>query len=277
MVPGSPRRGKIRSMLWSCASEAQVAHRIGGEGDVVAVLVGGASGGLHADAGGDARQHDLRDTAAAQLDVEAGAVESTQVAFGDGDVAGAAGQFGDDYVPALGQAATPAGGLGAARDGVAPVRGERDPDQHHGQVAGTEGVGEFGRTGDDLGAGVRLGGRADDAGLEVDHDEGGARIECGDGHGSGPSERASAFGFGEWSRGSVARSGADPAGTRGAGSCRPAAPVRWAQSAASAADAGAVPRKLKVCGSPAAEAIRAGSAAVPTAQSCRPRDVATQE
>ena len=89
-----------------------VAHGVGGERDVVAVLVGGAGGGFHADAGGDARQHDLGDTAAAQLDVETGAVEGAPVALGDGDVAGVAGQFVDDEVPALGAGAGWAGGMG---------------------------------------------------------------------------------------------------------------------------------------------------------------------
>src|SRR5581483_11406471 len=96
----------------------QVAHGVGGEGDVVAVLVRGAGGGLHADAGGDARQHDLRDTAAAQLDIETGAVEGTPVALGDGDVAGVTGQFGDHDVPALREGAARAGDLGAAGNRV---------------------------------------------------------------------------------------------------------------------------------------------------------------
>src|SRR5207248_1907102 len=81
----------------------EVGDRVGGDRDVIAVFMGGAGGGLDADAGGDARQHDLGDTAAAQLQIQAGAVEGAPVLLADGDVGGLPVEFGDELGPVGGR------------------------------------------------------------------------------------------------------------------------------------------------------------------------------
>ena len=52
-----------------------VGHRVDGKHHVVTVLVGGAGGGLHTQAGGDSGDHDLGDAALLQLLMQVGAPE----------------------------------------------------------------------------------------------------------------------------------------------------------------------------------------------------------
>ena len=160
----------------------QVGHRVGGEGDVVAVFVGGAGGRLDADAGRDTGQHDLGDAAAAQVDVEVGAVERAPVPLGDDDVLGMPGQLVDDLVGIGGRRTGPALQLGAAGQAIGAVGGEADPDQDHGKVVLPERIGELRRPVDHVRGRVRLAGKDGDAVLQVDDDEGGLGVDGGDGH-----------------------------------------------------------------------------------------------
>ncbi len=69
---------------------------------------------------------------------------------------------------------------------VGAVRRVRDADQDDGQALGAEGVGEPRGALHDVGRAVRGGGHAHEPLLEVDDDECGGGVECGDGHGYGP-------------------------------------------------------------------------------------------
>ena len=133
-----------------------VGHRVCGEHDVVAVVVGGACGGFDAGAGGDAGQHDLGDAEVAQQGVQAGVVEGAAAPLGDQVVARLPLQFVDDVRPARGKRAgaamaATAAGVGAAGSAAGDV------DQHDGEVMLTEGLrqgsrarhGARNRTGDD--------------------------------------------------------------------------------------------------------------------------------
>lgn len=185
---------------------------------MVAVLVGGAGAGLDADAGGDAGQHDLGDPAAAQLQVEVGAVEGAPVPLGDGDVLVVPGQFVDDDVPALREAAGAAGSVVAAAYGVRSVGGGGDPYEDDREALCAEGVREQHGPLHDLGGGV--GGEArvsDDAVLQVDDDEGGVRVERGDCHGQAFRRGVPVRVRRDRSGRGAAGSGTAPAGVREAG------------------------------------------------------------
>ena len=86
-----------------------VGHRVRGKHDVVAVVVGGACGGLDAGTGGDAGEHDLGDAEVAQQGVEAGVVEGAAAPLGDQVVARLPLELVDDVRPARGQRAGAAG------------------------------------------------------------------------------------------------------------------------------------------------------------------------
>src|ERR1700677_3627296 len=59
-----------------------VGHGVGGEDDVVAVVVGRAGGGLDADAGGDTGQYDLGDPELSEVGVEGGVVKGPPTPLG---------------------------------------------------------------------------------------------------------------------------------------------------------------------------------------------------
>ena len=83
-----PRRGNIFSNEFACVRGVGAAGGVLGEHDVVAQLPRVARGRFHADRRRDAGQHDGPDAAAAQLQVQLGAVERAPLALQDVDVAG---------------------------------------------------------------------------------------------------------------------------------------------------------------------------------------------
>src|SRR5882757_8583416 len=157
----------------------QVGHRVGDQRDVIAVFVRGPGGRLHPGTGGDPAQHDLRDAAPAQLDVEIGAVEGAPVSLGHNNVLGMPGQIGNDRVPSLGVGTGPARDVGAAGQRVRSVGGEADPYQHHGGVVRAESVGKLDAARHYVGNADGDGGQAEEAVLQVDQYERGALVEAG--------------------------------------------------------------------------------------------------
>jgi hypothetical protein len=94
-----------------------------------------------------------------------------------------AGQLVDDLVPALGPGAAAGAALGASGHRVREVRREADPDQYDRGVVAAEGFREADGVADHLGPAERGDRGADDAVLQVDQDERGARVQGGQCHG----------------------------------------------------------------------------------------------
>ena len=157
---------------------AACTHGVLDEDERIAALVGVAGRRLHAVVRRDAAQHDGGDAAAAQLQVEVGAVEGASLPLGHDDVALLWPELGHDV-----------GEVGRGRPGrrrlvdrcmqaIAAVGPQGDVDQHDRGVRGAEGIGQPDRGGDDLGGRVRRGGKGGDAALQVDQDErSAARVE----------------------------------------------------------------------------------------------------
>jgi hypothetical protein len=130
-------------------------------------------------AGHQAAQDDLGDGAAAQQGVEVGAVEGARVVFGDAQVGWLGAEFVDDGVPSGRWQRGGRREFVAAARGVGEVGGERDVDYHDRQAVRAEGIRELRGACHDLGAGGGDGRGGDDAGLQVDQDECGLRVESG--------------------------------------------------------------------------------------------------
>lgn len=122
------------------------------------MVEGGAGGRLDAEAGDQARQHDRRDPALGQHRVQPGLMECAEGAFDD-----------DGLVRARGARRVQ---VAAGRLLVGP--GTLDPDPHH-QGARAPGVlGQRQAPVAHFGTGPGMGFQGDDAGHEVDEDEGAA-------------------------------------------------------------------------------------------------------
>jgi hypothetical protein len=123
-----------------------IGHRVRGEHDVVAVVVGGACGRLDAGAGGDAGQDNLSDAEVPQQGVEAGVVEGTAAPLRDQVVARLQLKLVDDVRPARGKRAGAAVAAGVGPAGSAA----RDVDQHEREAMLAEGLRQGCRRGHDV-------------------------------------------------------------------------------------------------------------------------------
>jgi hypothetical protein len=154
----------------------RVGHGVDGEGDVEPLLVRLAGGRLDPDAGGDARDDDLRDAPGLQVLRKARVGERAPLPLRHDVVVRLRVQGGDEISPSGGRLST------AARLFRPACWRTGDRDEHDRQPVPTEGVSERAGVRHDLVDGVD-GGGSEDASLQIDDDEGGRRVKGGDGHG----------------------------------------------------------------------------------------------
>jgi hypothetical protein len=76
-----------------------VGHGIGGQDDVISVLVGRTGSGLDADTRGDASQYDLGDVVLSEIRIERGLMEGTPALLGHQIVVGLDIQLVDEVRP----------------------------------------------------------------------------------------------------------------------------------------------------------------------------------
>lgn len=176
VVPISPSRGKIRVMLlmWASALRSVMAS-------VARVTLKPCSCAwraveLDADAGGDAGDGDLGDAEFFQVRSQPGVGEGAPGSLGERVIMRLGVQLRDEIGPAGGKFADADPLLRAAR------RAAGDIDEDDREVVAAERIGEGGGARHDRVGRVR-GGQCYDALLQIDEDEGGFRVERGDGHG----------------------------------------------------------------------------------------------
>ena len=174
VVAVSPSLGEIRWMLCLCAG-VPVGHRVGGQHDVVAVLVRGPGGRLDPGTGRDPGQHDLGDTALAQQRVQRGAVERAPGLLGHQQIIRLLVHLRDDVGPVRRRSERRTADVSAAG------RDARHVDQHDWEAVPAEGRGQVRRPLDGVIDGGHPG-HGRDSLLRVDHDQRGLGVQGGQGH-----------------------------------------------------------------------------------------------
>ena len=177
VVPVSPSRGKTFADAVVVRLGAHVGHGVDGERDVEARFIGLARGRLDAGAGGDAGDHHLGDALRLSNGFEIGAGERAPGPLGHHDVAGLLVQFGDEVGPAGRTRSRMRRGC-SVRPGAPPATLTSTTGRSRSRKASASARARS--TTSPIGW---TAGKADDALLQVDDDQGGFRVERGQCHG----------------------------------------------------------------------------------------------